>query len=66
MTRRPRASYIDTPFGVAHVPDLSVPDHDRLPVGFLADRFGEREPPAERLPRPNPDWRAPQKFERRR
>ena len=64
---RPRAGYIDTPQGLVHVPGLSVPDHDGpLAIGFLAGRFAEREAPAERLPRPNPDWQAPRKFERRR
>lgn len=69
MTHRPpRAGYIysDHVGGLVHLPDLAVPDHDRLPVGFLAGRFGERDAPAERLPRPNPDWQAPRKFERRR
>lgn len=63
----PRANFIDGPHGLAHVPDLMAPDHDAaLRVGFLADLDGADDPGPEPLPKPNPAWAAPAKFERRR
>lgn len=69
--RAARAGYIRSDdVGLVHVPDLYVPDHEgEFGVGFLHDRFRKTEdaqPEALPLPQPNPDWRAPQKFERRR
>lgn len=68
--RAARAGYIRSDdVGLVHVPDLWVPDHEgKFGIGFLHDRFARRDEAAqpELLPQPNPDWRAPQKFERRR
>lgn len=61
----PRADYIDIPYGLAHVPDLYVPDHDRLPVGFLHDRF-RSEPRPKRLPDVAGRWPALRKHVRAR
>jgi hypothetical protein len=40
MKRRTRSAYVysDDVDGIVHLPDLAVPDHDKLRVGFLSDR----------------------------
>jgi len=66
--KRPaRAGYVysDQVRELVHLPDLAVPDHDRLAVGFLAGRYADEERP-DPLPKPNSDWAAPRKFERKR
>jgi hypothetical protein len=40
MKQRTRSAYVysDDAGGIVHLPDLAVPDHDKLNVGFLSDR----------------------------